>query len=337
MDKFSFTARKSAFIYGKGDGREMNNRRMENNYAGLSHETLRWVETREEQDAEVVSAVSLKGGISSAVYGLKIKQGDTCHEAVLRQFTNTEWLREEPELAWHETAALQAAGAAGLPSPRWLACDPDGSACGLPSVLMSRLPGRVVLDPADLPGWLNGLARTLAELHAAEVPPIGWSYFTYNEVSRLTVPEWTCVPEAWRRIIDRVQGPPPPFRPQFIHRDYHPTNVLWRDGQVSGVVDWVNACMGPAGIDTGHCRLNLAQMYGVAAADAFLDGYLSVARQGGSDANAPYWDMLCLIEMLPGPPEVYQGWPDLGLDALTPELIARRLDEYAESLARKLD
>lgn len=310
---------------------------MENGSAGLSQETLRWAEERLGQGAKVVSAVSLKGGISSAVFGLKINQGDTCHEAVLRQFTNTEWLREEPELASHETAALQAAGAAGLPSPRWLACDPDGGACGLPTVLMTRLPGRVVLDPADLPGWLDGLARTLADLHAADVSPIGWSYFTYNEVARLTVPEWTRVPEAWRGIIGRVQGPPPSYRLQFIHRDYHPTNVLWREGQVSGVVDWVNACMGPAGIDTGHCRLNLVQMYGVEAADAFLDSYLAATRQNGCDVNDPYWDMLCLIEMLPGPPEVYQGWPDLGLTALSPEWIARRLDEYAESLARKLD
>ncbi|GIP46558.1 hypothetical protein J53TS2_01490 [Paenibacillus sp. J53TS2] len=305
-------------------------------FAGLSTKTLLWVEERVGPGAKVISAASLKGGISSAVYGLKIKQGDHCHEAVLRQFTNTEWLREEPELALHETAALQAASAAGLSSPRWVACDPDGGACGLPSVLMTRLPGRVVLDPADLPGWLGGLAWKLAEIHAAEGPPIEWSYFTYNEVSRLTVPEWTRVPEAWGRIIDRVQGLSSPYRPQFIHRDYHPTNVLWQEGEVSGVVDWVNACMGPTGIDTGHCRLNLVQMYGVEAADAFLESYLSVARKDGCNVNDPYWDMLCLIEMLPGPPEVYQGWPDLGLDALTPELLARRLDEYAESLVRKL-
>ncbi|MCK8488486.1 aminoglycoside phosphotransferase family protein [Paenibacillus sp. MBLB2552] len=304
--------------------------------SGLSREMLYWVEKQVGQGAQMVSVKSLKGGISSAVYGLKIKHGDTCHEAVLRQFTNAEWLREEPELALHETAALQAACAAGLPSPQWLACDPNGSACGLPSVLMTRLPGRVVLDPADLPEWLDGLAGTLASIHAVEVAPIEWSYFTYNEVPCLTVPAWTRVPEAWRWIIDRVQASAPTYQPQFIHRDYHPTNVLWQEGKVSGVVDWVNACMGPVGIDTGHCRLNLVQMYGVEAADAFLGSYIAADRRGGCDVNDPYWDMLCLIEMLPGPPEVYQGWPDLGLDALTPELLARRLDEYAESLVRKL-
>ncbi|MCT2195136.1 MULTISPECIES: phosphotransferase family protein [Paenibacillus] len=310
---------------------------MEKETFGLSQRTLRWVEEQFGQGAKVVSALSLKGGTSSVVYGVKITQGDTCHEAVLRQFTNREWLQEEPELALHETAALQAAHAAGLPSPRALACDSYGSACGVPSVLMTRLPGRVVLNPSDLPEWLDGLARMLVEIHAAEAQPIRWNYFTYNEVSRLSVPQWSRVPEAWRRIIDRVQGPVPSYVPQFIHRDYHPANVLWQEGAISGVVDWANACMGPTGIDTGHCRLNLVQMYGVEAADAFLDNYLAQARREGCDVNDPYWDMLCLIEMLPGPPEVYQGWPDLGLNGLTPELLARRLDEYAERLIRKLD
>jgi Ser/Thr protein kinase RdoA (MazF antagonist) len=304
---------------------------------GLSPQTQRWIEEQTGQGAKVISAVSLKGGTSSVVYGVKITQGDTCHEVVLRQFTNREWLREEPELALHETAALQTASAAGLPSPQALACDPDGSACGVPSVLMSYLPGQVVLNPADRLDWLDGLARMLAEIHAVEASPIRWNYFTYNEVSRLTVPQWSRVPEAWRKMIDRVQGPVPTYMSQFIHRDYHPANVLWREGQVSGVVDWVNACMGPAGIDTGHCRLNLVQMYGVEAADTFLDHYLAYARRVRCDVNDPYWDMLCLIEVLPGPPEVYRGWPDLGLNGLTPELLARRLDEYAERLVRKLD
>ncbi|WP_081412680.1 phosphotransferase [Fictibacillus gelatini] len=32
----------------------------------------------------------------------------------------------------------------------------------------------------------------------------------------------------------------PDARNGFIHRDYHPCNVLWEDGRLTGVVDWVN-------------------------------------------------------------------------------------------------
>lgn len=50
-------------------------------------------------------------------------------------------------------------------------------------------------------------------------------------------------------VFDFVREPRPQVKPCFIHRDYHPTNILWVDDKVSGVVDWVNACRGPAGID----------------------------------------------------------------------------------------
>ncbi|MNN57723.1 hypothetical protein D3C81_1727220 [compost metagenome] len=103
---------------------------------------------------------------------------------------------------------------------------------------------------------------------------------------------------------------------------------------MSAGVDWVNTCMGPVGIDTGHCRLNLVQLYGLQAADDFLSAYLK-ASGGSCEAANPYWDMLSLIEILPGPPEVYKGWTDLGYDDLSPELIAERLDEYAESLLNR--
>jgi hypothetical protein len=43
----------------------------------------------------------------------------------------------------------------------------------------------------------------------------------------------------------------------LIHRDFHPGNVLWHRGQVSGVVDWQSASIGPASIDVANCRGNL--------------------------------------------------------------------------------
>ncbi|MNW53842.1 hypothetical protein D3C74_314190 [compost metagenome] len=93
--------------------------------------------------------------------------------------------------------------------------------------------------------------------------------------------------------------------------------------------------MGPVGIDTGHCRLNLVQLYGVQSADEFLHAYLNSGK-GSREANNPYWDMLTLIEILPGPPSVYEGWSDLGFLELDSALIIQRLDEYAESLLYKL-
>ncbi|GGG15130.1 phosphotransferase family protein [Paenibacillus abyssi] len=132
------------------------------------------------------------------------------------------------------------------------------------------------------------------------------------------------------RAFEIVKGPQPVYKPCFIHRDYHPANVLWQQRQVSGVVDWVNSCRGPAGIDIGHCRFNLAQLHGVHAADAFLEAYRRHA--GSAYRHDPYWDLLSLVNILFGPPEVYEGWTALGVSGLTDQLMAERLDAYLASL-----
>lgn len=302
----------------------------------LSEKTRAWVADLAGPSAKLLAVEPLKGGISSAVYALEMElNGGKQVRWVMRQFTDKSWNEAEPDLALHESTVLKAAFESGMKSPEWVGADFDGGRCGLPTVVMTRLPGRVVLpERSPSAAWLHGLADTLARLHGAKVEPVKWNYFTYNKVSDLQIPDWSKEPEAWSAVIGRVREQAPQYKPRFIHRDYHPTNVLWQDNRVSGVVDWVNACMGPAGIDTGHCRLNLVQLYGVETADAFLTDYLDCPGSV-SEADDPYWDMLDLIEVLEWPPEVYPGWIDLGFRGLNAELIARRLDEYAVSLVRK--
>ncbi|ULH14657.1 aminoglycoside phosphotransferase family protein [Deinococcus sp. KNUC1210] len=304
--------------------------------------------------AAVQDVQQLPGSTSATLHRLELQDGSA---AVVRQFDNTEWLKNEPDLALHEARSLERAAQGRVSTPHLLAFDETGAACGVPSVLMTCLPGVVELikqrggseaNPVNgsptsgddreldgsglnspgLDGWLSELAATLAQLHQLSPDGFGWTYFTYQDVSAVQIPAWSSVPELWASAIALVQQPPPAFVPRFIHRDYHPVNVLWEQGHISGVVDWVNACVGPAGIDVGHCRVNLAQMYGVQAADTFRAAY---EQQSGTRHHL-YWDVLSLLDMNSGPPRVYPGWPAFGLTGLTDELMAVRLDEYLLSL-----
>jgi hypothetical protein len=49
--------------------------------------------------------------------------------------------------------------------------------------------------------------------------------------------------------------------------------VLWCGGRLSGVVDWPNAATGSRGSDVGHCRLNLAVLFGTGTAGDYLVMY----------------------------------------------------------------
>ena len=64
----------------------------------------------------------------------------------------------------------------------------------------------------------------------------------------------------WERAVEISRGPAPDLPAVLLHSDFHPGNVLWRYGRVSGVVDWPGACSGPAAADVGHCRINLLTM-----------------------------------------------------------------------------
>ena len=134
-------------------------------------------------------------------------------------------------------------------------------------------------------------------------------------------------------MIDIALGPEPAYRACFLHRDYHPVNLLFQDGRISGVVDWVNACVGPAGVDVAHCRGNLVTMYGVAVADRFLDYYQALA--GDTFRYDPYWDIASLVDGLPDEPGVYPPWATFGLH-VTDAMAQERVEAWLLSLVARL-
>ena len=293
-------------------------------------ESLRWVESVIGPGARVDSVRRLRGGDSSAVHSLTVDRAGRTERLVLRRFVRVDWLAVEPDLAAHEATVLRLVATTDAPTPRLIAVDTDGSAAGTPAVLMTYLSGRVLLTPHRIDPWLQRMAGILPIIHALgptarELP---WEYAPYAQPQDVQVPPWTERRNDWEGIITFARGPRPQAAETLIHRDYHPGNILWQNGRITGIVDWVNACRGPAGVDIGHCRRNLAILHGVEVADRFLDHCLDWA-----DYN-PYWDILSLLDAELDEP-LYQGWLDFGIK-LTPALARTRLDEYAASLVARL-
>ena len=139
-------------------------------------------------------------------------------------------------------------------------------------------------------------------------------------------PSWWQSAEVWNSAQE-ITRREPDYTPRFIHRDYHPVNVLWTGERISGVVDWINACMGPVGIDLAHCRLNLALMYGQTIADQVLHAYITHNETYRHD---PYWDLEDALGALPDV-EPYPPWAEFGLTGLTTKLIRDRLQFFVLS------
>jgi aminoglycoside phosphotransferase (APT) family kinase protein len=243
---------------------------------------LAWCE--EVTGARVAAVRALDGGMSSAVHALDLADG---RALVLRRFVRAEWLEEEPDVPYREPAALELLRDRPLPAPRLVASDPTGVAGGDPAVLMTRLPGVIEWAPADLDGFLRGLAALLPAIHATPIAPSLPAYEPYAlETDR--PPAGTARPEVWERGFAVFDDPPPTAERRFIHRDFHPGNVLWTGGEVTGVVDWASTSVGSPSADVGHCRVNLAGVLGLEAADRFLE------LCGIGDYH-PYWDVVAAL------------------------------------------
>lgn len=267
----------------------------------------------------------LTGATSSSVYLVTSGNGSDRRRFVARVLDNRDWLAEEPDLVEHEAGALEEAGRAGIAAPRLVAYSTDDVGFGAPVVLMTCVTGRVDLNPRHFDTWIQSLARTLAAVHHHPANDFPWTYESWLERDKLHVPGWTRNGPVWERAIELVLSPPPSAPSMFIHRDYHPTNVLWDQGEVTGVVDWINACRGPTEVDISHCRVNLALMFGPAAADQLLRHYMRIV---GGFSYEIYWDVESVLSMCLPRPEYYRPWQHFGLGAIDEEQLKRRAEDF---------
>jgi aminoglycoside phosphotransferase (APT) family kinase protein len=249
----------------------------------------------------VLSVKALRGGMNSAMHLLTIRptRGGEEASAVLRRYVRPNVVAQEPNIASREARTLQFVEAVTVPTPLLLGVDPTGSAAGVPSVLMSQLAGKVDWWPSDLNSWLGRLAELLPAIHSAALPAPGvLEEFVPYRQERYEPPGWARSKAAWERAFEIFHGPQPVIyaghrNRTFIQRDFHPGNVLWRNGSVSGVVDWQSACIGPDTIDVGHCRVNLYS-YGLDVADRFTKEWQTVSGR----TYDPWADVVSIIGVL---------------------------------------
>jgi aminoglycoside phosphotransferase (APT) family kinase protein len=200
---------------------------------------------------------------------------------VVRQFPPGDPAAAQEQKALHALDGLD-----GL-APLALGGDPDGRRSGSPTSLISWLDGQADITPADPGRWARQLGHALATVHAApgdRIAALPSVFDSGGSQEILAGPLAARVRSGWERVTAATEV--------LTHGDFWSGNVVWRDGDLTGIVDWPGAARGPRGYDVGWCRLDLVLLFDERLADVFLAAYEdAVGRPLGDPALWDGWSV----------------------------------------------
>ncbi|GAA1214479.1 hypothetical protein GCM10009665_00270 [Kitasatospora nipponensis] len=299
--------------------------------------TRAWVSRHLEPGERIVGSEALHGGITAEVRRLTIGgRGGGTRDLVLRTFVRAEhaedWLTRE-------SGALTLLAGTGVPAPGLVAVDPTAEQCEYPSLLMTHLAGRTVLDDEGLEARVPRLARQLVAIHALRPAERPREYVAWTTADTVVTPQGADA-AAWAGAIEVIRRPVPRHEGRLLHRDFQPGNVLFDAAapgpagpRITGVVDWAQTSWGPVDLDVAHCCTNLALLHGPAWGLRFAEAYEQAGGVPAATASERlYWRVRSALAFSQEVRLVAQPWRQAGRTELTTRAVAQRLDAYVSTL-----
>ena len=225
--------------------------------------------------AVIADVARLEGGQHADTW--RVDTDNPAVSVVVRQFPTAD------SAAGHEQLVLRSLDGLGGLAPMLLGGDLDGRWSEHPTSLISWLDGEADITPSDPERWARELGRALALVHElpsdrlAILPSV---FDRRGSRAQLSGPLAPGVRSRWSQISASPEV--------LTHCDYWSGNVVWRDGSLTGIVDWSGAARGPRGYDLGWCRLDLVLLFDERIADVFLGAYEAAVGQAVGDVVL--WD-----------------------------------------------
>ena len=292
---------------------------------GMAERALAWAARAVGPRAAIKRVRSLAGGTHAMTYLLHTANPGM--DVVLRVFPAGD------DAAGNEAAVLTALDGLGGWVPRLVAVDPSGRYAGRPATLITRVPGRPDIAPADPHRAATDLARALARVHAT--PLDRWASFRDGmraaidaaEPMRSTAPTAVHLRTCEHRLVRQPSV--------LTHYDYWTGNVLWQGGTISGVIDWAGGARAPRGYDVSWCRLDLVLLHDHATADTFLTAYQRAAGLPVPDVRL--WDLFALTNSHHAVETWLPNYHGLGRTDLTAADLRDRHTRWAGHCLARLD
>ncbi|MBI4766178.1 MAG: phosphotransferase [Deltaproteobacteria bacterium] len=254
------------------------------------------------------------GGYETFTYHFKLKgvQPELAKPLVLRLFQEY----RSPGQAIGESAVQNALAAQGYPVPSVLFTGTDKRHLGGAFLIMEFLPGESMLAAAeeDMPLMLG---KAHAALHNIDPTPLrkaltvqGLDERDYRLNRRLNglltqskIFPW--LEESVQWLIEN--RPPEPEYPAVCHGDFHPLNILIKEGRVTAVLDWPGFMIGEAVMDVAFtvflCSTIAGHLLPTRNWDEVMSKYLEAYQSERSldMTNLNYYRVMrCIIAFVDG-------------------------------------
>lgn len=231
--------------------------------------------------AEIHEVRRVGGGLAATTIAVDTTAGDFI----------TKIYRPDSPAAPLEWQSLTFAQRVEVPVPEPVALDAEGRWFGAPAVVMSRLPGRADVTPADLDRWLRQIAHALATIHQTDTTGADGSLLRPLLGNRDV--DWGIRSVLADRCVEAIRRHPPrpDESPVLMHGDFHPGNLVWTDGELTGVVDWTGTRLGSRGFELAYCRGDVALLFGMDGVRRLTEHYADIA--GEVPADLPVFDLMC--------------------------------------------
>ena len=301
-----------------------------------SGERARHMRSRPSLSGLELLAKELGGGEARVVRRLRGGMGAATHVLALADDRRVVLKRYPPgvEAAGLEWERLSYAHAAGLPAPAPVAVDAYGRWFGCPSLVMSFIEGGADLAPRQLDKYLEQVADGIVQIHATPVAAASGALVRPHSMEAWTRPAVIPPGNLSRAVVSRVvdvlaaELPTVPRDDRvLIHGDLHPGNLVWRRGQLQGIVDWSGARIGSRWWELAYFRIELATLINWAAATDLLCRYEELV--GCRSEHQPIWDLLHIYDGHVWAHHWLRGFREQGRRDIDVPLMKRRLNQVA--------
>jgi aminoglycoside phosphotransferase (APT) family kinase protein len=290
--------------------------------------------------SSVISIDLLPGSFSNASHVVELRDagGTTSHIVIRRYVIFGNYDRGEK--AQREYQALHLLQAHGIPVPQPLYLDAEGALLGSPGIVTRFVHGHHLIDPPDPQEWARTMATMLARIHAVPYSRTAIPFLLDANSDAAWFARAAAVPkplldhEDGQRVWQAVRDLLPRTRPEppvLTHLDYWPGNMLWREGEITAVVDWEEAAAGDPGVDVAYARMHLLLLGMEDAAQTFLETY--EAQTGRPVANMALWDLAAATRAMPDPARLSYG--ALGTLHCTPPEMRMALRRFIADALRR--